>query len=127
MQSYVEEIMELSNRLNGIGFDIGDEWLAAILLVGLTEEYNPFIVSIEGSGVNPSADMIKQKLLDSEFNANSSHGNVLYTSKKSKFKQSKREFLCFNCGGKNHRAAECKKDGESTNTSKHQSTNTPAN
>lgn len=51
MQAYVEEIMELSNRLNGIGFEIGDEWLAAILLAGLTEEFNPFIMSIEGSGV----------------------------------------------------------------------------
>lgn len=124
MQAYVEEIMDLSNRLNGIGFVIGDEWLASILLAGLTEEYNPFIMSIEGSGVNVSADMIKQKLLDSNFNANSSHGNVLYTSKKSKFKSTKRELVCFNCGGKNHKAAECKKDGESTNTAKHKWANT---
>ncbi|KAJ6642411.1 hypothetical protein Bhyg_07359 [Pseudolycoriella hygida] len=122
MQAYVEEIMELSNRLNCIGFEIGDEWLASILLAGLTEEYNPFIMSIEGSGIQISADMVKQKLLDSDFNSTSSQGNALYTGKKSKFRARTRELICFNCGGKNHKAAECKKDGKSTDTS-HTSTN----
>lgn len=121
MQSYVEDIINLSNRLTGIGFVIGDEWLAAILLAGLTEEYKPFIMSIEGSGVQITADMVKQKLLDSAESTNNSHGNVLYTSRKSNFnKYIKKELTCFKCGEKNHKAAECNKDNRSTNTSRNQ-------
>lgn len=123
MQVYVEEIMNISNRLSGIGFEIGDEWQASILLAGLTEEYKPFIMSIEGSGVQITADMIKQKLLDSEAGASSSQGNVLYTSKNFRPKYKKRDMTCYNCGGKNHKAADCKKDSKYVNTSENQPAN----
>lgn len=107
MKTYVEQIMDFSNRLSGIGFEIGDEWLASIMLAGLTEEYNPFIMSIEGSGMQISADMIKQKLLDSEIKESISHGEVYFTHKKSKFKPRSRGFTCYNCGGKNHKSINC--------------------
>lgn len=112
MQEYVEEIMTISNRLTGIGFEIGDEWIASILLAGLTEDYKPFILSIEGSGVPISADMIKQKLLDSDVgvtSGNNSQGSALYTWKKQKSRPRSKEYTCFACGGKNHKASDCKK------------------
>lgn len=126
MQSYVEEIMDISNRLRGIGFDIGDEWIASILLAGLTEEYKPFILSIEGSGVQISSDMIKQKLLSSEIVNNSSNENVLYTNKKPQVKPKKKEFTCFACGGKNHKASHCKKSGKSASSSMDGNTSSPS-
>lgn len=64
MQAYVNEIVSTSNKLCGIGFDIDDEWLGAIVLAGSTDQYKPLIMSLEESGVKLNADSIKQKLLD---------------------------------------------------------------
>lgn len=64
MQEYVNQIVNTSNKLTGIGFDIDDEWIGAILLAGLTDNYQPLILGIESSGTNISGDMIISKLLD---------------------------------------------------------------
>lgn len=44
MQAYVDSIIGNANKLRGIGFDLNDEWVAAILLAGLTGAYRPFIM-----------------------------------------------------------------------------------
>lgn len=46
MQEYADQIINTSNKLNGIGFPISDGWIRAILLAGLTDEYKPFIMAI---------------------------------------------------------------------------------
>ncbi|KAJ6649751.1 hypothetical protein Bhyg_04990 [Pseudolycoriella hygida] len=51
--------------------------------------------------------MIKQKLLDSDSGAKSAEENVFYTSKKPKGYKRKTDFICFSCGGKNHKASDC--------------------
>ena len=96
------------------------------MLACLTGEYNPFILSFEGCGQQISSDMIKQKLLNSDYTTSNSHGNALYTSKKFKFHSKKKQLTCFNCGGKSHKAAECKKERKS-NTSKNHLANTSTN
>jgi len=111
MQSYVDEIMNTSNKLSGIGFDIDDEWIAAILLAGLTDEYKPLIMSIEGSGIELTSDSIKRKLLDNQFDDNLSTPATGYLSRR----MARREKICFSCGGKNHISVDCKfrKDDDS--------------
>lgn len=49
MQTYIDEIMSGSNKLKGIGFNMTDEWIAAILLAGLTENFTPLIMAIEAT------------------------------------------------------------------------------
>lgn len=49
MQDYVDKIVSTSNKLTGVGFDISDEWMGAILLAGLSEDYRPLILGIEAS------------------------------------------------------------------------------
>lgn len=71
MQEYVDEIVNTSNKLSGVGFDISNEWLGAILLAGLTDTYNPFILGIESSGIEISGDAIIGKLLDNRIDENS--------------------------------------------------------
>lgn len=66
MQQYVDKIKNCANKLTGIGFDMGDEWIGSILLAGLTENFAPFIMGIEASGINVVADSIIAKLLDSQ-------------------------------------------------------------
>lgn len=46
MQEYVDSIISTANKLNGIGFNLTDEWLVSILLAGLTDQYKPFIMVI---------------------------------------------------------------------------------
>lgn len=108
MQQYIDGIIGCSNKLTGIGFDISDEWIGAILLAGLTENYMPFIMGIEASDGNIKSDAIIAKLLDSQPNANAS-GEALIGQKK-KFNKNKKETReCFNCGKKGHLKKACKK------------------
>lgn len=78
MQDYVEKIIGASNKLISIGFEISDDWLGAILLAGLTDEYKPLIMSFEGSAAKVSADAIKMKLLDTSPSDQSSNITKIY-------------------------------------------------
>lgn len=71
MTSYVTQIIETSQKLSGTGFNINDEWVASLLLAGLTEKYSPMIMAIEHCGIPLTADAIKTKLLDMEESGNS--------------------------------------------------------
>lgn len=66
MTSYVTQIVETSQRLNGTGFKINDEWIGSLMLAGLPERFMPMIMAIEHSGIEITADSIKTKLLDME-------------------------------------------------------------
>lgn len=114
MQSYVNEIITTSNKLSGIGFDIDDEWLGAILLAGLTEEYKPLIMSLEGSSITITADTVKQKLMDTQ-EEDSASGEAFFAKKNKYFKGRSRSIKCYTCGGKNHKSADCLlKSGDSS-------------
>ena len=63
MSEYVKRIISTAHQLNGIGFAISDEWIGALLLCGLPEEYRPMIMALENSGIKITGDAIKTKLL----------------------------------------------------------------
>lgn len=115
MQDYVDQVMNNANKLGGIGFDISDEWIGAILLAGLTEEYRPLIMGLESSGKNLTGDAIVSKLLDNRFDGKSKEGAFL--SKK------KKENKCRNCGKDRNRKHKCaKKDEKSTDKKSNEKT-----
>lgn len=64
MTSYVSQIIDTAQKLNGTGFEINDQWIGSLMLAGLPEKYGPMIMAIEHSGITISADAIKTKLLD---------------------------------------------------------------
>ncbi|XP_045451006.1 uncharacterized protein LOC123659887 [Melitaea cinxia] len=45
MTQYVTEIVETSQRLQGTGFKITDEWIGALMLAGLPEKYSPMLMA----------------------------------------------------------------------------------
>lgn len=109
MQAYIDKIVSTTNKLKGIGFGISDEWLVAILLAGLTDEYRPFIMSLEANDSDLSADSVVSKLLDVQIST-SSKGDALLSKtfqfkKKGKGNQKKR--LCFGCGSDQHLKRDC--------------------
>lgn len=61
MQDFIDKIKSTSNKLVGIGFDISDEWIGAILLAGLSEDFKPMIMSVEASGQQYTSDAIISK------------------------------------------------------------------
>jgi len=101
MDVYLDTLTDLSNKLVGIGFGISDEWIVAIMLAGLTDDYKPFIMAIEASGSKITSDLIMSKLLDSKEEGEAS-GKALFN------KGHKKAVKCFNCGQKGHFSNKCK-------------------
>lgn len=124
MQSYIDTIMDESSKLQGIGFNISDEWLGAILLAGLTEKFRPLIMALEATSEEMRADLIISKLLDAQTDSEK-EGSGFFTKgqkKPGKFgkpgepkknnnlgkgsEEQKRK--CYNCGRTNHLIKDCR-------------------
>lgn len=118
MQEYVDQIVNTSNKLSGIGFEIDDEWIGAILLAGLTDSYQPLIMGIESSGTKISGDTIISKLIDNRIESKSKDNAFL--GKKDKKKQKCRycdkdwdkKHRCLNKNKKNNGKSESHKRSE---------------
>lgn len=124
MQAYIDSVMDTASKLDSIDFKVEDDWLAAILLAGLTDEYKPLIMSFEAQDGKLSAETIKMKLLDTECSATESQNNALLSKKKGKqSKQSKQNRhkgkKCFVCDGDDHISTNCvkKQQQQQKNTS----------
>ena len=102
MQEYVDSIIATANKLKNIGFDLTDEWLASILLAGLTEEYKPLIMGLEASSKNLSSDDVVGKLIDNAINSTSS--SSAFVGKK---KMTNKVKKCYRCGSPKHLANKC--------------------
>lgn len=112
MTNYVNSIIGTSNKLKGIGFEITEELIGSILLAGLTDDFKPLIMGIESSGVKITGDVIKSKLLETEYNNNASKSAFFGANKKFNKNYSgvsnKKIIIYYNCGKKNHKAFECR-------------------
>lgn len=83
MQSYVDYMKAAANRLAGIGFNVDDVWLGAMLLAGLTDEFKPLIMGLESSVTAINADLVTGKLLDMKSSVGSS-SEAFYVKKEKK-------------------------------------------
>lgn len=114
MQPYVDEIISGANKLKGIGFNMTDEWVGAILLAGLTENFIPLIMAIEATTNEIKSDLIIAKLLDAQQHQPSSGNGSSFFSKKNFFskggKNPKKNQQCKNCGRINHQTRDCRDD-----------------
>ena len=120
MQSYVNQVIETSQKLKKTGFDISGEWVGSLLLAGLPEKYAPMIMAIEHSGITIDTDSIKTKLLDMD--ENSSRGGAFAVKQKNVKKGSGsmnnskgKQVKCYRCKAFGHYMNKCPKnstDGE---------------
>lgn len=110
MQAYIDSIVGNANKLKGIGFKLDDEWIAAILLAGLTENYRPFIMGIEASNATLQSDSIISKLLDTP-QATENKSEALFSKNKSNAKNSDKykKLKCAYCKKKGHSIEVCRK------------------
>lgn len=114
MEDFITKIIGTANKLNGIGFEISDEWVGSFLLAGLSNEYKPFIMGIESSGVKISGDLIKSRLYEM-VSTNSSTSQQAFMGKKPG--NSKFTMKCYGCGKIGHKRSQCwvKNKGSSGN------------
>lgn len=115
MQQYVDQVMGGANKLQGIGFEITDEWLGAILLAGLTEKYQPLIMALETMSNELKSDVIISKLLDAE-PAGAASSDAFF-SKGGRPKKGQSQRKCYGCGSTDHLKNNCNKKEKTDSTS----------
>lgn len=97
MDAYVSEIMSATQKMTDLGFVVSDEWLAVFLLCGLTEEYQPMIMALEGMDKALSNDVIKTKLLQEISNTNNDE-KALFAKNFRNFRK-KTSIICYTSKG----------------------------
>lgn len=106
VEEYVNEIMTTAHKLDGLGFNVPDEWVGTLMLAGLPDKYKPMIMGIESSGTAITADSIKTKLLqdvkDSKAGKNTNSQTAFLAKDKKKGPR------CFKCNKHGHFANVCK-------------------
>ncbi|KOB67937.1 Uncharacterized protein OBRU01_16010 [Operophtera brumata] len=61
MEKYITRITELSQQLREIDSPLDDEFVAIIMLSGLTNDYDPLIMALENSNIHLTTE--QQKLI----------------------------------------------------------------
>lgn len=111
MTSYVTQIIETGQRLRGTGFNINDEWIAALMLAGLPERFAPMIMALEHSGATYTTDSIKTKLLDMETESGGAQGGAFASKGWQRGKKIGKNDSISNSNGKTIKCYKCKQTG----------------
>lgn len=106
MENYVNTMTSLYAKVKSVGFAIGEEVAASLLLAGLPSTYQPMIFSLENSTTTLTMDYVKNILLQGAISKDDSADGALF-SKGKHFSKKKKQIKCYNCGGP-HFARKCK-------------------
>lgn len=105
MELYVSEIMSISQKLADMDAALDDEFVAVIMLSGLTEDYNPMVMALESANIRLTSDFVKAKLLQDIKYFNSSSEKALYSKNNKVY--NKRKVVCYKCLKEGHLKYNC--------------------
>lgn len=63
MEAYLTKVCGIAQQLRDMEAALDDEFLAVIMLSGLTSDYDPLIMAIENSNVKLTSEVVRSKLL----------------------------------------------------------------
>lgn len=103
MQSYLTKITELGQQLSDIGSSLDDEFLAVIMLSGLTVDFDPLIMALENSDVKLTSEVVKSKLLQEQQRRDDKDQSGINALAARKFTKA----VCFKCKKPGHLKKDC--------------------
>ncbi|KAG8240192.1 hypothetical protein J437_LFUL019257 [Ladona fulva] len=108
MEDYVNEVISLSQKLAAVDKPVDDEFLGAIMLQGLPDDYELMVMALESSGATISSDFVKSKLLqDDKWGAGRDKTESALFAKGRK--ANPKTVRCWNCGESGHIKPKCPK------------------
>lgn len=105
IKDYIDKITSLASKLNGYGMPISDEFLGYILLAGLTDAYDPFIMVLDANQIKISAITLIPRLLHAHVEPN--RFKVIRKPVR------KGRSLCYTCGSNRHLQIACPANSKS--------------
>lgn len=106
MEKYITKITELTQRLREIDSPLDDEFIAIIMLSGLTNDYDPLIMALENSNMKLSSEMVKSKLLQETQRREERSGEAERSVEASAL-IAKKAIRCFKCKKLGHYKKNC--------------------
>lgn len=108
MELYVNEIMSVSQELADMEAPLDDEFIAVIMLSGLSEDYSSMVMALESANVKLTSDFVKAKLLqDTKLSGNSSSDDKAFYLKGNKVYNKRKTVVCYKCNKEGHFKSEC--------------------
>lgn len=114
MNEYIDHLMRLQQRLVLMKKGLEDQFLAVVMLSGLTIEYEPIVMTLESDEAALSSDLVRSRLLTHDSHRNNSNVDnscALATSRwkaPSRMNQSaSKQIICFHCNKPGHKKPGC--------------------
>lgn len=120
MEQYVNEILSVSQKLADMDAALDDEFVAVIMLNGLTSDYDPMVMALESANVTLTSDFVKAKLLqDNKYSNSPASGEQALYSKNNRNFHKKKPVICYKCQKEGHYRSNCPTNIANKNENKH--------
>jgi hypothetical protein len=66
VSDYIAEFVITAQKLKGIGFEIADEIIACLMIIGLSETYEPLAMALDATTDKLTANLVTNRLIGEE-------------------------------------------------------------
>ncbi|KAJ1530149.1 hypothetical protein ONE63_005080 [Megalurothrips usitatus] len=111
IEAYLTEIKSGCQTLSDLGSPMDDQAICDVILGGLTSDYAPMIMALDGAGRTLTSEELTSTLMTSRIKKSETpEAAALYSSQRNEQNQQQTNIVCYNCGHPYHIAKDCKKN-----------------